>query len=209
MGDNKMSNGFTRRKEQSKDEIRKAAWELFGQFGVEKVSIVDIAHKAGVSQATIYNNFEGKETLVKEFMTKAINELVDIVREVIIPDKPYQEKMVAFIQLISKVLSDSKYNSMDSLRVSTLYNLLNDPEIRKIRNVAQDELTNLLLEMVREGKDQGYIHTDLSENAFRIYLKVFMDIYIDPQLQNQFHKDPKLVQDLCTLMLNGLGGLSK
>jgi AcrR family transcriptional regulator len=60
-----MTDGFTRRKEQSKEEIRKAAWELFGQFGVEKVSIVDIARKAGVSQATIYNNFGSKDALAK------------------------------------------------------------------------------------------------------------------------------------------------
>jgi len=43
--------------------------KLFSQFGVEKVSIVDIARKAGVSQATIYNNFGSKEALVREFVT--------------------------------------------------------------------------------------------------------------------------------------------
>jgi len=29
-------NGFTRRKEQSKEDIRKAATELFRQFGIER-----------------------------------------------------------------------------------------------------------------------------------------------------------------------------
>ena len=58
-----MLDGFTRRKEQSKEDIRRAAWELFSQFGVMKVSIADIARKAGVSQATIYNHFGSKEAL--------------------------------------------------------------------------------------------------------------------------------------------------
>ena len=66
-----MSNGFERRKEQSKEEIRRAAWELFAQFGVERVSMADIARKAGVSQATIYNNFANKETLTREFVAVA------------------------------------------------------------------------------------------------------------------------------------------
>jgi AcrR family transcriptional regulator len=57
-------NGFTRRKEQSKDDIRKAAIELFSQFGIEKVNISDIARKAGVAQATIYNNFGSKDIYV-------------------------------------------------------------------------------------------------------------------------------------------------
>ena len=68
--------GFARRKEQSKEEIRKAAWELFSQFGVDKVSMTDIARKAGVSPATIYNNFDSKEALAREFVSGMVEELV-------------------------------------------------------------------------------------------------------------------------------------
>ena len=93
-----MSNGFERRKEQSKEDIRKAAWELFSQFGVGKVSIADIARKAGVSQATIYNNFGSKDALAREFVTSAVDQLVNRVQEVLTPDRPYREKMAAFIQ---------------------------------------------------------------------------------------------------------------
>ena len=49
--------GFNRRKEQKKESIRRAALELFKVYGFKKVSINDIASKAGVSQVTIYNHF--------------------------------------------------------------------------------------------------------------------------------------------------------
>ena len=68
--------GFQRRKEQTKKEIRQAAWALFSRFGVDKVTVADIARKAGVSQATIYNRFGSKDALVREFVTTAIDELV-------------------------------------------------------------------------------------------------------------------------------------
>ena len=58
--------GFERRKEQSKEDIRRAAEELFSKFGADKVSVNDIARKAGVSQATIYNNFGSKDELVPD-----------------------------------------------------------------------------------------------------------------------------------------------
>jgi DNA-binding transcriptional regulator YbjK len=48
-------NGFERRKEQSREDIRRAAEQLFSRFGTDRVSVNDIAREAGVSQATIYN----------------------------------------------------------------------------------------------------------------------------------------------------------
>ena len=41
-------NGFERRKDQSKENIRRAAYELFNKFGISKVSVNDIARKANV-----------------------------------------------------------------------------------------------------------------------------------------------------------------
>ena len=75
--------GFARRKEQSKEEIRKAAWELFSQHGVDKVSVMDIAHKAGVSQVTIYNNFGSKEALAREFVGFMVDMLENRVQEIV------------------------------------------------------------------------------------------------------------------------------
>jgi AcrR family transcriptional regulator len=198
--------GFTRRKEQSKEDIRKAAWELFNQFGVEKVSIVDIARKAGVSQATIYNNFGSKEILAREFVTTMVEQLVNRVQEVLSYDKPYWEIMAVFIQFISEMMANGRPFEVDMTGFTNSYNLLNDPEIKKIRDSATERMTNLLLGLIHEGKEQGQIQPSLSEDAFRVYFKAFMDIFIDPQFQYRYYKDPKLVQDLSSLMIYGLSG---
>jgi AcrR family transcriptional regulator len=204
-----MIDGFTRRKEQSKEEIRKAAWELFGQFGVEKVSIVDIARKAGISQATIYNNFGSKDALAREFVTSAIDELVYRVQEVLTPEKPYWEKMADFIRFLSEKMAQGKTSESDVMVFSSSYDLLNDPEIKRFRDAAQQKMTGLLLKLVQEGKAQGYIRSDLSEDAFRFYFKAFQEIFPDPQFQQKNYREPKLVQDLCSLMIHGMSGQDK
>ena len=201
--------GFARRKEQSKEDIRKAAWELFGQFGVEKVSIVDIARKASVSQATIYNNFGSKESLAHEFVTSVVEQLVNRVQEVLSRDLPYWEKMAAFIQFLTEIMTNGRPPAADVIGFTNSINLQNDPEIKKIRETAQERMTHLLLELIREGKEQGQIHSSFSDDALRIYFKAFMDIFIDPQFQHQYYQNPKLVQDLGLLMIYGLGGESK
>ena len=125
--------GFERRKEQSKEEIRKAAGELFSQFGVDKVSIADIARKAGVSQATIYNNFGSKEALTREFVTMMVEQLVHSVQAVLTPEMPYGEKMAAFIQFLSAILTHERPSLAAVPIFTSSIDLQNDPEIKKIR----------------------------------------------------------------------------
>ena len=195
--------GFERRKKQSKEDIRRAAWELFSQFGVDKVSIADIARKAGVSQATIYNNFGSKEALVREFVTGAVEHLVSSAQEILTPKMSFQEKMAAFIRFISEMMVAGQPSAAERVIFSSL-NLQNDPEIKKIRTAAQEKMTGLMLDLIREGKEQGQVNPKLSEAALRIYFAVFMDAFSSPQLQQQYYQNPSLVQELGSLMMHGL-----
>ena len=197
--------GFERRKEQSKEDIRRAAWELFSQFGVDKVSIADIARKAGVSQATIYNNFGHKEALVREFVTGAVEHLVNSAQEILTPKMSFQEKMAAFIRFISEMMVSGQPSAAERVIFSSL-DLQNDPEIKKIRTVAQEKMTGLMLGLIREGKEQGQVNPQLSEAALRIYFAVFMDAFSNPQLQQLYYQNPSLVQELGSLMMHGLSG---
>jgi AcrR family transcriptional regulator len=198
--------GFARRKEQSKEDIRKAAWELFGQFGVDRVSIADIARKAGVSQATIYNNFGSKEALAREFVTAAVEQLVNRVQEVLAPQKRYREKMAAFMQLIVEMVGHGEPSAADRAVFTSSLDLQNDPEIKKIRMEAQEKMTGLMLELIEEGRQQGEVSPDLSEEALGIYFGIFMDVFSSPALQYRFYQNPGLVRELGALMLDGLSG---
>jgi AcrR family transcriptional regulator len=201
-----MSNGFERRKEQSKEDIRKAAWELFGQFGVERVSVADIARKAGVSQATIYNNFGSKDALAREFVTGAVDHLVDRAREVLGPDMSYRAKMDAFVEFLGAILVHERPKQVDATIFTSSADLLQDPGIKRIRDTAQETMTNLLLGLVEEGKAQGQVDPALSTEALRIYFGAFMDVFTDPRLQGRFSTSDKIVQDLGSLMIDGLSG---
>jgi len=199
-------NGFTRRKEQSKEEIRQAAWSLFSQFGVEKVSIVDIARKAGVSQATIYNNFGSKEALVREFVIKMVDQVMEQAREFLASNKTYREKLAGFPQFVTEMMTHESHTGSETTVLHTSIDLLKDPDIKKMRDSFQEKFTDLLLDFVREGKKQGRIRSDLSEESLSVYFKFVLSITMDPELHYRFHREPKLLQDLVSLMLYGLSG---
>lgn len=198
--------GFARRKEQSKEEIRKAAWDLFSQFGFDRVSIMDIAQKAGVSQATIYNNFGSKEALVREFVAAAIQQLVDRVQTVLLQGDNFSEMMVAFTQLIATMMTEGNHSAANRMIFLTSIDLQNDTEIKRVRMVAQEKMTGLLLNLVRSGRQQGKIDPEISDAALSIYFRMFMDLFTNPEFQNDVRNQPDLVKELGSLMMNGLNG---
>ena len=199
-------NGFARRKEQSKEDIRRAAAELFAQFGVDKVSIASIARKAGVSQATIYNNFGSKEALAREFVAAAVDGLVNRVQAVLTPEKPYKDKIAAFVQFLSTTTKSARPAGAAAPIFGASRDLLEDPEIQKVRSAAQERMTDLMLGLVREGKQQGQVNRDLSEDALSVYFGVFMDVFTSPELRSRFAQRPGLALELGELMLYGLSG---
>jgi len=201
--------GFARRKEQSKEDIRKAAWELFSQFGVDKVSMMDIARKAGVSQATIYNNFGSKEALAREFVTRMVEMLESHVQEIVVMGGSYQEKMAAFFQFISAMMADGRPSASGGAVFTGNTELQNDPEIKEIHVKAQERMSALLLRLIKEGKKQGQVNGQLSEDALRIYFAVFMEVFPNAEFQRQYARRPNLVEELGELMMYGLKGRQK
>ncbi len=199
-------NGFARRKEQSREDIRKAAAELFAQFGVDKVSIAEIARKAGVSQATIYNNYGSKDALAREFVASAVDNLVNRVQAVLTPEQPYADKIAAFVQFLSATTTSAHPAGAADPVFGGSRDLLDDPEIRKVRSVAQGRMTQLMLGLIREGKQQGQVSPQLSEDALSVYFGVFMDVFISPELHRRYTQRPDLARELGELMLYGLSG---
>jgi hypothetical protein len=110
----------------------------------------------------------------------------------------------AFVQFISGVMAQGAPPRSDRDILASSIDLQLDPEIKKIRETAKERMIELLLEVIQEGKDQGIIQADISDEAFVIYFNAFMDMFIDPQLQHRFFANPGLVTELGGFMVNGL-----
>lgn len=58
-------------------KIYQAALDLFGDYGLQKVNMQEIADAAGVSKKTLYNHFDGKENLFHKTMEWHINSIIN------------------------------------------------------------------------------------------------------------------------------------
>jgi len=194
-----MTNGFEKRKERKKEGIRHAAIELFKKYGFSKVSINDIARKAGVSHVTVYNHFGSKEELVYSVIKAEIDKLMDKSREIIRGDLPFMKKLESIIFNKANIASQYEGEMMKEA-------VQNSPQMYKyIDELWQNETNQLIAELVEEGRELGYINKELSREAIIYYFDMIRaGAFASSEMLNKIKIDAKLACDLNTLFLFGL-----
>jgi AcrR family transcriptional regulator len=160
-------NGFERRKERKKTNILNAAYDLFSTYGVQKVSIQEIAQKAQVSQVTIYNYFGGKDQLLFETVKKFTYEQFDHFKYIV------NDQHMSFKDKISFVIQGKKENILH-INPDFLQSVMADqPHIQEfIRKFSEENSVPLLMQLIDQGKNLGYIHPGLSVHTVMFYVSV-------------------------------------
>lgn len=188
-------NGFERRREQKKESILNAAWELFIQFGYNKVSIAEIAKKASVSQVSIYNFFNSKENLYFELLNRIL-------------DKYYQELFQIMessdtIKLKFEKLLTARINFFESFSMRLLLDNGNFKE-----NILKDNYTKFseaFLKLFEDGKKEGILDNSLSPETILTLFEMFEYYFINnPKAVAVFINNPHFAKDFLTFLFNAL-----
>ena len=194
-------NGFERRKEQKKERIRRAALELFKVYGFKKVSVSDIAYKADVSPVTIYNHFGSKDELVREVVKAQFLGMMEKFRAIIDGEGSFPEKLEAIIFDKTEIA-----NQFQGEWVQTV--LQDDPEMNQfVETVLQQGGSQMTLDLLEEGKREGYVSTMLPEEALVIYLEILRKgIFASSDLLANVESYTDLIRELNHIFLYGLVG---
>ena len=191
--------GFERRRERKKESIRHAALELFKINGIKKVSIAEIAKKAHVSPVTIYNHFGDKNTLACDVIKQSFMEKINQYRDIMNSDEPFPNK-IRMIMLDKMAMA----NDYDEELIEKY--AFGSPELAEfINKVYEGDIKKMWVEMLKEGKEQGYIDKDMSIEAIFLYLNMVRkgaDAYID--LYKNPKKNIRMLKELNNLIFYGL-----
>ncbi|MBB6633205.1 TetR/AcrR family transcriptional regulator [Cohnella thailandensis] len=159
--------GFERRKQKKIEQIHNAAFELFFKYGLQKVSVNEIAHKAKVSPATIYNYFKTKEQLYADtlmnWMDKRLAECEDILDSGLsFPEKTKEIMLLEARNL--KMLAD-EFQKAPSSELSGLMQMMEDYSEQKVEHFFR--------RFVELGKQEDYIRKDQTEELTMRYFTMF------------------------------------
>src|SRR2546423_7029539 len=88
---------WRRRPEHRPQQIIEAALEVFGEFGLAKTRVQDIAERAGVSKGTIYLYFPNKEELCREMIRQTAVAAIERAEQANVPGTP-KTQLLAFMR---------------------------------------------------------------------------------------------------------------
>jgi AcrR family transcriptional regulator len=184
---------------EKRKQIISSAISLFGHtHNFQRVSLEAIATKAHVSPTTIYNNFSTRENLINEVLKNLILTNLDRNRALIYSNLPFPQKLDGIIS--------GKLDMTGEVSNEIIQKLVSQDETIApfIDRLYQEQIKPLWKEMVKEGKNEGYIDPGLDDEALLIYLDVIQAGFkARPELLKGFKKNAKLIEQLTRLMYYG------
>ncbi|WP_100372039.1 TetR/AcrR family transcriptional regulator [Bacillus sp. FJAT-45037] len=189
--------GFQRRKEQKKKNILAAALDLFMEYGVQKVSIAEIANKANVSQVTIYNYFESKHKLIHDVFIHYVDGVSTDFEQTVLSERPFPEKVKALIfnktQMAAQIHEEFYQYIMKEYSIEGNY----------IEKIYVEKTLPYFTTLFQQGKEQGYVDPNLSDQAIIFYIQMLKDTF---QREDAYKTMLPLTEDITNIFFYGIIG---
>ncbi|MGE6612936.1 TetR/AcrR family transcriptional regulator [Peribacillus sp. NPDC076916] len=189
--------GFQRRREQKKLNILEAALALFMEYGVQKISIGEIAKKANVSQVTIYNYFESKHNLIHEVFIHYTNKALDEFEQILASNIAFPEKI--------KQLMFTKNETAKHIHEDFYQYLMREytSGVNYMEKIYTEKALPRFIDLFNQGKEQGYVDRNLSNEAILFYIKSLNE-YI--QREEVYQSILPLTEDIMKILFYGIVG---
>ncbi|MEI3613339.1 TetR/AcrR family transcriptional regulator [Pseudogracilibacillus sp. SO30301A] len=189
--------GFEKRRKQKKKDILTAALTLFMEYGIQKVSITEIAKKANVSQVTIYNYFESKDNLAQYVFKFYVDQVWG-------EQKQFLESALPFNEKIKKIIFE-KGTATNQISERFFQDFMKDYASGQsyVEEVYEKEALPLFIKFFNEGREQGYIDSEVSDEAILFYLKMFQE-YL--QREDIAQMALPVAEELTKLFFYGIAG---
>lgn len=189
-----------------KNLIVQSAIEIFSQHGFRNSSISEIAQKANVAEGTIYQYFKNKEDL---FFSIPIEKTKEFCRELDL----YLEGIDGALNKIKKFIwyylyffkMNPEYSRMLMLEMRVSKNFVKTMTYKSFKN-----FTNKILEIIREGQEEGTIRKDVNTYLIRqLLLGVLEHIVTRWLLKREKYDLLKCYPEVSLLVLQGISDLER
>jgi AcrR family transcriptional regulator len=142
--------GRTRNRQQRRDRVYESAIELFVEQGYDNTTMEDIADRAGVARATVFNHFERKAAFLDEWASRRRRSArVSLIEQGI--DADVRERLARYLAELASISTDNRGETVAVLGAAThSMNIYTNPA-----------LAGELADYLAEAQDRGQIRPEV------------------------------------------------
>ena len=145
-------------KENTKNRIIESAKKLFADQGYQKTTVVDISRQAGLSEAALYDYFQGKEDLLLTIPDLWVSELIGDLKEQLFGIKGAINKLRKFLWWYLRRIEEAPLDAkIVYLFLKTNANFMKTEVYSNVKI-----LYSYLIEIFEEGRTSGEMKSDLN-----------------------------------------------
>lgn len=182
------------------EQIIKAARELFTKYGFKKVSMDEIANKAGVTKKTVYTYFSSKEELLNYFIKEELKNMRLIIEET-------ESKNTDFFEGIHEALCNLlKYkNKSNFLQVIFEESeMVKNGGLKENLKIIDKQIKDYIKERLEIAEKQKYIKVqNIDIMTFLIY-KMYIALMIDWNKDYEQLNEEEIADNLLEILKSGL-----
>jgi len=145
-------------KENTRSRIIESAKKLFADKGYQKTTVVDISRQAGLSEAALYDYFQGKEDLLLTIPDLWVSELIGDLKEQLFGIKGSINKLRKFLWWYLRRIEEAPLDAkIVYLFLKTNANFMKTEVYSNVKT-----LYSYLIEIFEEGRTSGEMKADLN-----------------------------------------------
>lgn len=194
------SSRMDRKKEDTQNKIITVSVGLFNKFGLESVTMEQIAEAADIAKGTLYNYFPSKEAIINKYLQRTFQDRNEDRIEKLqqLPDTRSRLTCV-FSLLIEGVLRQKQI-----FEVFMVYRMKKVLSFRPVEEGEQTGLSLLIHEIIKLGQQNKELRADLPETLLEglfefALIEAIKPLYLQPE---NFDQDLSIKQSV-DVFLNG------
>lgn len=173
--------------------------DLIAEKGEAGLRVVEVADRAGVSAASIYNYFANRDVLVATARTEQYVEAVDMdvrrIREVLLTAAD-PDAMVALMREVTQSASAADRAGTRWRRAEIIGAARHRPELAARLSESQHKVNLELASVARLGQERGLIDADLDPMALAVFVQAFTFGLLLADIDTHAHLDDRAWLDV-------------
>ena len=182
------------------EQIINAARELFKNYGFKKVSMDEIARKAGVTKRTVYKYFASKQDLLKFFINEELINMKKIIEDT---EKRNSDFFECVHECIFRLLQ-YKHKRKFLKVILEEAEVLKDKKITKEISVIDEQIQKYIKEKLKYAVKEKYIDVENIDIAAFLIYKMYIALMFDWSETYKKLDDKVIADSILKFVLNGI-----